>query len=142
MSQPIRLFRDAKLEESDFKTILKRKCRREHYNNRIVLLSPKSRTHGTLDLKFHSPYFTLGRQVVKATWRTLHLPCLRLWMGTHGWSLLLILGLCPSRATSFESWSYFISVVCPGSRVFIFTVTQDHTREASSSRRVNASSFP
>ena len=112
------------------------------YNNTIVLLSPKSRTHGTLDLKFYSPYFTLGRQVVKATWRTVHLPCLCLWTGTHGWGLLLILGLCPSRATSFESWSYVISVVCPGSRVLIFAVTQGHTCEASSSHRVNASSFP
>lgn len=83
--------------------------------------------------------------MVKVTWRTLHSPCLLHRMGTHGWSLLLILGLCPSRATWFGSWLYFTSVICPGSRVFIFTViskvlgrfTQDHTCEARSRHQVN-----
>lgn len=122
----------------------------------IVILSPRPWTHGTLDLKFHSPYFTDEETEpwVGKWWRPpgglLQFPCLFYGMGAHGWSLLLIMDLCSSGAPWFEPWLYFISVICPGLSVFLFTATskrmgrfpQDHTWEARSRHRVNASFFP
>lgn len=72
-----RLLRNTKLEECDFKTILKEKYKSGYLNITIVLLNPKLWSHGTFDLEFQFSYFRdkEPKSLIGKGWKSNGWPC-------------------------------------------------------------------